>query len=268
MTRRREAALAPLLLLAVLAATVMLGGCRSAGFGRSVLPAGLGAGLGAQPVEIRTEHALAIGEERVRLTREYLRIHNPQLAAALPAADEPASIAFEPRLVVVHFTAIPTLDETLETFAGLHIDPDRQLIRSNGDLNVGIQFVVDRDGTIYALYPETVIARHVIGLNHLAIGIENVGDGDLGHRRAAAPLTEAQLEANIALVRYLAARYPSIGYVIGHSEYRQLEHRKHPAHELFHEELPAYRTEKSDPGRRFLRRLRRALRAGAEAPVG
>lgn len=238
------------------------GGCASARFARSVLPPGLD---GPRP-EIRTEHATTVDAERVRLTRTYLAIHNPALAARLPAADAPASIAFEPRLVVVHFTAIPTLEETLEAFAGLHIDSDRELIRRNGLLNVGIQFVVDRDGMIHALYPETVIARHVIGLNHVAIGIENVGDGDLGSRRAAAPLTEAQLEANVALVRYLAGRYPSIGYLIGHSEYRSLERRRHPAHDLFHEELPGYRTEKRDPGRRFLRRLRRALRA--EAAVG
>ncbi len=95
-----------------------------------------------------------------------------------------------------------------------------------------------------------------------------MGDGDLGRRRAEAPLTEAQLEANIALVRYLAGRYPTIDFVIGHSEYRQLEHPGHPAHDLFHEELPEYRTEKIDPGRRFMRRLRRALERAARPASG
>ncbi len=102
----------------------------------------------------------------------------------------------------------------------------------------------------------------------MAIGIENVGDGDLHRRRAEAPLTPEQLAANIALVRYLAGRYPSIDYLIGHSEYRQLERPAHPAHELFHEELPEYRTEKSDPGKRFMRQLRRALAGGARSAVG
>ncbi len=259
MTSRPGAGIALILLPAALSA-LLFGGCSaSARFGRSVLPDGLD---GPRP-EIRGEHQTAIDAERVRLTREYLRIHNPALVAELPDEDLPHSISFEPRLVVVHFTAIPTLVETLETFGKLHIGPDRELIRRNGLLNVGIQFVVDRDGTIYALYPETVIARHVIGLNHVAIGIENVGDGDLGRHRAEAPLTRAQLDANIVLVRHLAGRYPTIDYVIGHSEYRQLERRAHPAHDLFHEELPAYRTEKSDPGKRFMKRLRRALRTGA-----
>lgn len=246
-------------LLAALLLGLFFAGCASTRHARSVLPPGT---CGPAP-EIRTEHATPIDQERVRLTKEYLAIHNPALHAELPAPDLPESISFEPRIVVVHFTAIPTLAETLETFAGLHIGADRELIRRNGLLNVGIQFVVDRDGAIYALYPETVISRHVIGLNHVAIGIENVGDGDLDRRRAEAPLTERQLEANVALVRYLAARYPSIDYVIGHSEYRRLERPRHPAHHLFHEELPAYRTEKTDPGRRFLKRLRRALRQSA-----
>jgi len=252
-------------LLPALLSALLFGGCTaSTRFGRSVLPPGV---AGSQP-NMSADHAMAIDEERVRLTKEYLRIHNPALAADLPGTDVAESISFEPRLVVVHYTAIPTLGETLEAFERLHVGADRELIRRNGLLNVGIQFVVDRDGTIYALYPETVIARHVIGLNHVAIGIENVGDGDLRRRRAEAPLTEAQLEANVALVRYLVDRHPSIEYMIGHSEYRQLERSAHPAHDLFHEELAAYRTEKSDPGRRFMRRLRRRLRQSAGGPVG
>ena len=257
-------------LAATLLAALVAGGCATARFGRSVLPPG----VGGPPPRIRGDHALVIDAERVRLTKDYLAIHNPPLRAVLPEADRAESIGFEPRLVVVHYTAIPTLAGTLEAFAGLHIGTDREIIRRNGLLNVGIQFVVDRDGAIYRLYPETVIARHVIGLNHVAIGIENVGDGDLparwfpGSRRPEAPLTRAQLAANLALVRYLAARYPSIGWVIGHSEYRWLERPAHPAHELFYEALPGYRTEKRDPGRRFLKRLRRGLRQVAEGGVG
>jgi N-acetylmuramoyl-L-alanine amidase len=252
-------------LAAGLTLCLLVTGCTaSARFARSVLPPGV---AGSEP-NMSREYSMVIDEERVRLTKDYLQIHNPALFAQLPDEDLPQSISFEPRLVVVHFTAIPTLSETLEAFLKPHIGPDRELIRRNGLLNVGIQFVVDREGTIYALYPETVIARHVIGLNHVAIGIENVGDGGLNRRRAHAPLTEAQLEANVALVRHLVDRYPTIEHLIGHSEYRQLERPAHPAHELFHEELPAYRTKKSDPGRRFMRRLRRRLRDSAGGPVG
>jgi hypothetical protein len=243
-------------LSAAVLATLALAGCSArARYERSVLPEGLSGPPPAIDASRRTE----IDAERVRLTREYLEIHNPEVAAALPAGDGPESIRFVPRLIVVHWTAIPTLAGTLDAFRGREIGAYRAEILRNGRLNVGIQFVVDRDGTIYALYPENAIARHVIGLNHVAIGIENVGAAGLGGPLDRAPLTEAQLESNVALVRWLAGRYPTIDYLIGHQEYRDLEDPRHPARELFHEEIADYRTEKNDPGRRFLRRLRREL---------
>jgi N-acetylmuramoyl-L-alanine amidase len=167
-------------------------------------------------------------------------------------------------MIVVHFTAIPTLAGTLAAFAPLEIDAGRELVARNGRLNVGIQYVVDRDGTIYSLYPETVMARHVIGLNHVAIGIENVGEADLARPAARTPLTRAQLAANVALVRDLVRRHPTIEFLIGHHEYRDVERPAHPAHALFHEAVEGYRTEKVDPGKRFMRQLRRALAAQAE----
>lgn len=245
-------------------ALLLLAGCAAARYERSRLPPGLAAAEApGTPPEIHLDQRTPIDAERVRLTREYLALHNPPLAAALPAADVAQSISFVPRMIVVHFTAIPTLAETLATFAPLEIDAGRELVARNGRLNVGIQFVVDRDGTVYALYPETVIARHVIGLNHVAIGIENVGDADLGGPAAKTPLTPAQLAANVALVRDLVRRHPTIEYVIGHHEYRDVEHPAHPAHALFHEAVEGYRTEKVDPGRRFMKELRRALRRAA-----
>ena len=248
--------------LAVAAVLLLVGGCASARFGHSRLPAGLEA-LPPAPPAIGVGHRTAIDPPRVRLTREYLALHNPELAAELPARDLPTSIVFEPRMIVVHFTAVLTLEETLAVFAPLEIDAGRELVARNGRLNVGIHFVVDRDGTIHALYPETVIARHVIGLNHVAIGIENVGDADLGGPPERAPLTPAQLAANVALVRDLVRRHPTIDYVIGHHEYRDVEHPAHPAHALFREAVAGYRTEKVDPGPRFMKQLRRALKRAA-----
>ena len=62
--------------------------------------------------------------------------------------------------------------------------------------------------------PETWMARHVIGLNHYAIGIENIGGID-----GKDDLTEAQVKANAFLVCFLKNKYPEIKYVIGHNEY-------------------------------------------------
>ncbi len=64
--------------------------------------------------------------------------------------------------------------------------------------------------------PETWMARHCIGLNHVSIGVGNVGDGE------KYPLTDAQVEANAALVRYLAGKH-DITHLIGHSESRMME---------------------------------------------
>lgn len=241
--------------LALVCALLSLAGCTSARRARSLLPPGL---AGARP-PIDDTHRTPIDAARVRLTREYLAIHDPQALAVLPDGDGAEAIAFTPRMIVVHYTAKPTLAESLAEFAPLEIDAGRELVAANGRLNVGIQFVVDRGGEIYALYPETAIARHAIGLNAVAIGIENVGDADLGRAAGNAPLTEAQLRADAALVRYLVGAHPTIRYLIGHQEYRELEDPRHPAHALFHEAVPGYRTEKKDPGRRFLRSLRREL---------
>ncbi|MGH7482008.1 MAG: N-acetylmuramoyl-L-alanine amidase, partial [Longimicrobiales bacterium] len=95
----------------------------------------------------------------------------------------------------------------------------------------------------------TWMARHVIGLNHVAIGVENVGGED-----GVDNLTDAQIEANIRLVRYLAARYPTIEYLIGHSEYRAFED-----HPLWRELDADYRTTKIDPGQRFMDAVRRGV---------
>ena len=217
--------------------------------------------LPSADAKIDERYLLQIESERIGLTKDYLRLHNPPLFDSLPAADSPDAISFNPLMIVVHYTVIPTLEQTMEYFRRLRIGADREVIQRNGHLNVGVQFVVDRDGTIYRFYPETIIARHVIGLNHVAIGIENVGDGDLDDTAADHPLTKEQLDANVTLVKYLKGRYPEIEFLIGHQEYREVELPTHPAHHLFWEDFPDYRTEKTDPGVVFMQQLRFALRS-------
>ena len=152
----------------------------------------------------------------------------------------------EPKMVVLHWTAIPTLERSFGAFNNPKLPGSRTAIAGAGDLNVSTHFLVDRDGTIYRLMPETTMGRHVIGLNHAAIGVENVGG------TAETPLTEAQLEANIWLVRYLKSKY-DIEYVVGHHEYTNFED-----HELWLEKDPGYRTQKSDPGADFMEQVRAA----------
>jgi N-acetyl-anhydromuramyl-L-alanine amidase AmpD len=220
--------------------------------------------LSSAPValDIDASAAMALDPQRLELTREYFRIHAPALELRAP-------FQMQPKVVVVHYTAIPTLEATFRVFRAETIDPGRTLVAAYGRLNVGIQFVVDRDGKVYRLFPETTMVRHVIGLNHVAIGIENVGSQDLSadQMQGRAPtggnglqLTPAQLEANVALIRLLKQRHPGIEWVIGHHEYRDFEHPRHPGHGLFVEAIPQYRTEKSDPGPFFMQQLRKRLK--------
>ncbi len=119
---------------------------------------------------------------------------------------------------MLHWTAIDGFEESFAAFDPEALGGSRPGLAAAGDLNVSIQFLVDRDGTVYRLMPETWMARHCIGLNYSSIGVENVGGGD-----GMDNLTDAQIEANIRLVRYLVGKYPTIQYLIGHMEYLDFE---------------------------------------------
>lgn len=153
-----------------------------------------------------------------------------------------------PKMIVLHWTAIPTLQKSFDAFNNATLPNWRPEIKSASGLNVSSQFLVDQDGTIYRLMPETTMARHVIGLNHCAIGIENVGG------TKDTPLTKAQLKSNIKLVKYLSSKY-NIDYLIGHYEYTNFV-----GHELWLEKDPNYRTTKTDPGKDFLDNVKKATK--------
>ena len=172
------------------------------------------------------DRPISFDEQRIKLTLEYLASHYGIIQ------EYPTIL---PRMVVVHWTAIPTMEATFNTFNPSTLSNNRADIQSAGALNVSSQFLVDTDGTIYRLMPETTMARHVIGLNHCAIGIENVGPG------ADGKLTLAQLESNVILINYLQKKYP-IKFVIGHYEYQNFV-----GHPLWLEKDAGYRTEKIDP---------------------
>ena len=146
-----------------------------------------------------------------------------------------------PQAVVVHWTAGGTLESNRDFFYGEE--------RGDGTLNVASQFICGRDGTMWRIMPETNFARHIIGYNHCAIGIENVGGYD-GNE----DLTDAQLAANVRLIKYLHAKYPTIKYVFGH--YQQDAAR---ASGLYIELVAGYYSIKSDPGPTFMRALREQL---------
>jgi N-acetyl-anhydromuramyl-L-alanine amidase AmpD len=173
-------------------------------------------------------------EERKALSLQYISAHYGL------EVEEPV---IDPKIIVIHWTVIPTLEKTFEAFNPSVLPATRTSIQNASNLNVSSQFVIDRDGTIYRLLSETTFARHVIGLNFSAIGIENIANGtDL-------PLTEAQFESNLKLANYLSKKY-DIEYLIGHDQYQQFI-----GHELWLEKDASYLTEKDDVGEAFINRL-------------
>jgi N-acetylmuramoyl-L-alanine amidase len=183
---------------------------------------------------------ISFSPQRIEATKVYMAEHY-----GLDTTD----IEIDPKMIVIHWTAIDSFDSCWNLFNRETLSPSRTELMGAGQVNVAIQFLVDRDGAIYRLMPETWMARHVIGLNHCAIGVENVGGGN-----GVDNLTDAQLEANVHLVRYLKGKYSGIEYLIGHHEYRAFENSP-----LWLERDPDYRTDKYDPGDRFMAALRQRV---------
>jgi len=132
---------------------------------------------------------------------------------------------------------------TFNAFNNPLLPSSRKALANASRLNVSSHYLVDRDGTIYQLLPDTVFARHVIGLNYCAIGVENVGSD-------THPLTQAQLKANESLVRYLCQKH-KIQYLIGHYEHTWFKNTP-----LWRESDPYYHSDKRDPGRTFMKNIR------------
>jgi len=126
------------------------------------------------------------------------------------------SFSLRPRVIVQHFTASNSFASAFNTFASNA--PDVEFGERPG---VCAHYLIDRDGTIARLVPTSIMCRHTVGLNHVAIGIEHVGTSDgqvLGNRR--------QIAASLRLTRSLQGRFRiATRDVIGHNENRS--HRLH-----------------------------------------
>ena len=174
-------------------------------------------------------------KERETLTLDYRRAHSD------PNAKD---VTIDPRVIVLHYTGGGSAKGTRVYFDNLKIEAARATLARGGAVNVSSHFLVDRDGTIYRLQPETRFARHCIGLNHIAIGIENVGD------EKKWPLTDEQVKANAALVRDLSARF-RITHLLGHHEVMKFRD-----HAYYVELDTSYKNEKGDPGEKFMTSVR------------
>ena len=180
-------------------------------------------------------------KKRIDMTKAYIKQHY---------AFDVKVITIDPKIIVLHWTAVMDFDDCYKRLKGDTLYSDRGDIADAGALNVSAHFLVARDGTIFELMPDNYMARHVIGLNYSSIGVENVG----GEGNVKDDLTDAQVGANIKLVKYLKEKYPNIEYLIGHHEYQKME-----SSPLWLEKDASYRTEKADPGDRFMRSVRKEV---------
>jgi len=197
--------------------------------------------LANEPQTIKIiDKPIDFGAERIAMTKSYIKQHYGRKVN---------NIKITPKIIVLHWTAEMSFNKSFKRLQPQKLLTDRKDIAKASLLNVSAQFLVARDGTIFRLMPENWMARHVIGLNYSSIGVENVG----GKGNKKDDLTAAQRKSNIALIRYLKAKYPSIEYLIGHHEYRQMEKTS-----LWLEKDKGYRTVKSDPGKRFMSDMRKA----------
>ena len=199
--------------------------------------------LANEPQTIKIiDKPIDFGSERISMTKDYIKQHYGRKVN---------NIKITPKIIVLHWTAEMSFDKSFKRLKPQKLLSDRKDIVKASALNVSSQFMVARDGTIFRLMPENWMARHVIGLNYSSIGVENVG----GKGNKKDDLTQAQRKANIKLIRYLKGKYPSIEYLIGHHEYRQMESTS-----LWLEKDKGYRTVKSDPGKKFMSEMRKATK--------
>ena len=166
-----------------------------------------------------TWEPIPFGKERKAQTAAYVRRHYGSFIR------HPSWRLRHPHVIVIHYTDA-SYRATFNTFAD--DVPDSELHELPG---TSAHFVIDRFGHIHQLVSLHVIARHTVGLNWTAIGIEHVGFSDaqvLGNHR--------QMRSSLRLVHWLTCRYHmTIPNVIGHNE--SLTSRYH------HEDVPALRTQ-------------------------
>jgi len=186
--------------------------------------------------------AIKFSKTRRALTKKYIKEHYGL---------DVKNIRIKPKIIVLHWTAVENFEKSFQRLYPEKLFSDRKDIAAASLLNVSAHFLVDREGRIYQLMPDNIMARHVIGLNYSSIGVENVG----GEGNKKEDLTPAQIQANIKLVRYLKAKYPDIQYLIGHYEYKNMQSTP-----LWLEKDANYRTQKADPGKKFMHEVREGVK--------
>jgi hypothetical protein len=100
-------------------------------------------------------------------------------------------------MVVLHCTTSSTVGGTINWFL-------------NRQSQVSAHYIIDRNGDIYQMVPDSDCAWHAKSANRRSIGIEHVGSG-------ADRLTQEQSAASVDLVRWLMSTYDvPVANIVGH----------------------------------------------------
>jgi beta-N-acetylhexosaminidase len=181
-----------------------------------------GADRRARAAAVRAPHItwdpVPFGVTRKAQTVAYVRRHYHSFMS-------PTWRLVHPHVIVIHYTEA-SYGATFNTFA--RDVPDSELHELPA---TSAHFVIDANGTIHQLVSVGTIARHTVGLNWTALGIEHVGYSDaqvLDNRR--------QMDSSLHLVHWLQCRFHiQTRNVIGHNE-----SLSSPYH---HEDVPGLRTQ-------------------------
>jgi hypothetical protein len=176
-----------------------------------------------------------------------------------------SSIVLMPKVVVLHYTAMPggwysawsLFDSNAPNASGIPNDLPGTVTH----------FIIDKDGAIYQLIPLDLRGRHAIGLNHVAIGIELVDEGSGGNAATVRRVFQRkrQIDAGLALVRWLQYRFDiPTRDVIGHGTADDSRYFK---------DLEGFKNDHGDWGAAQVRLFRKRLRelgaaSKASLPVG
>jgi N-acetylmuramoyl-L-alanine amidase len=122
---------------------------------------------------------------------------------------EAVSELTDPKLIVIHYAEAGSISSIFNTFA-----PNRPDVEYNELPGVCSHYAVGSSGAIVRFVPDSIRCRHVVGLNHVSLGIEHVGfsDGDVLNNKR-------ELKASLRLTQFLRCREGlGIKQVIGHNE--------------------------------------------------
>jgi N-acetyl-anhydromuramyl-L-alanine amidase AmpD len=130
------------------------------------------------------------------------------IAITIPASDAEARRNGSLRkeaidMVVIHSTGGPTCDVKTDkpvwVAAGTLAENMRNI---EANPNLGIHYMIDRDGTLRASVPEEQMVHHVLHYSGRSIAIELINDGD-----GIDPFPDAQLASLVNLLRDIKQRH-------------------------------------------------------------